>query len=64
MSVIGAVLYVTLMQSAHDAADVIAHMLITDIAGIYAEINLAAGNTRNTTGIRMGSHIGGAVEFL
>ena len=52
------------MQSAHDAADIIAHMLITDIAGIYAEINLAAGNTRNTTSIRMGSHIGSAVEFL
>ena len=49
------------MQSPHDAADIIAHMLITDVAGIDAEINLAAGNTRNTAGIRMSSHIGSAV---
>ena len=61
-SAVGTILQISLMQSSHDSAGIVAHMLITNGSAVAAIVDLAIGIPGDSTGVRVGRHVFRAVE--
>ncbi len=64
MSRVGAVLQIALVEPAHDAPGIVAHMLVAHRAGIGAIIDFSIRVTGNPSRVRVHRHIFRAVDVL